>query len=167
MQAGIALLLPPDLRAELDSEIAAQMRAFADTGLAAGPCQRPPQPPPAPDGIPARCWRRPSDRGVTGLRWTRDPFWLNARLSRGALGLPHQSRRDLQPARRLGATPTPCRAGSVTPAVFGLLQNARVDEAYVLRLAARACPPGDSELYSHPSLTELSRTNSRRSSARA
>ena len=34
---------------------------------------------------------------------------------------------------------------------FGLLQNARVDEDYVLKLLP-ALPDGDSELYSHPSL---------------
>ena len=37
---------------------------------------------------------------------------------------------------------------------FGLLQNARVDEAYVLKLLPEL-PPGDSELYSHPSLDEF------------
>ena len=35
--------------------------------------------------------------------------------------------------------------------MFGLLQNDRVDEAYVSKLLA-VLPPGDSELYSHPSL---------------
>jgi hypothetical protein len=38
--------------------------------------------------------------------------------------------------------------------VFGLLQNARVDEDYVHRLLARL-PEGDSELYSHPSLDDF------------
>jgi len=41
-----------------------------------------------------------------------------------------------------------------TQAVFGLLQNARVDQGYVSRLLANL-PPGDSELYSHPSLDEF------------
>jgi len=41
-----------------------------------------------------------------------------------------------------------------TSAVFGLLQNARVDENYVARLIPQL-PPGDSELYSHPSLDEF------------
>ena len=35
--------------------------------------------------------------------------------------------------------------------MFGLLQNARVDEDYMIRLLAQL-PEGDSELYSHPSL---------------
>ena len=38
-----------------------------------------------------------------------------------------------------------------TQRVFGLLQNARVDEGYVSKLLP-ALPEGDSELYSHPSL---------------
>jgi hypothetical protein len=41
-----------------------------------------------------------------------------------------------------------------TERVFGLLQNARVDENYVLKLLNRL-PAGDSELYSHPSLDEF------------
>jgi hypothetical protein len=41
-----------------------------------------------------------------------------------------------------------------TPAVFGLLQHARVDEVFVSRLLP-VLPAGDSELYSHPSLEEF------------
>ena len=41
-----------------------------------------------------------------------------------------------------------------TRRVFGLLQNGRVDEGYVAGLLARL-PPGDSELYSHPSLDQF------------
>ena len=37
---------------------------------------------------------------------------------------------------------------------FGLLQNAHVDEEYILKLLPEL-PPGDSELYSHPSLDEF------------
>jgi hypothetical protein len=38
--------------------------------------------------------------------------------------------------------------------VFGLLQNARVNEDYVNRLLPQL-PEGDSELYSHPSLDDF------------
>ena len=38
--------------------------------------------------------------------------------------------------------------------MFGLLQNARVDERYITRLLPEL-PRGDSELYSHPSLDEF------------
>jgi hopanoid biosynthesis associated protein HpnK len=41
-----------------------------------------------------------------------------------------------------------------TDFVFGLLENARVDEDYIVRLM-RVLPGGDSELYSHPSLHEF------------
>ena len=41
-----------------------------------------------------------------------------------------------------------------TGQVFGLLQNALVDEQYILKLLA-SLPGGDSELYSHPSLDEF------------
>ncbi len=34
------------------------------------------------------------------------------------------------------------------------MQNARVDEAYILKLLP-VLPPGESELYSHPSLDEF------------
>jgi len=92
--------------------------------------------------------------GITHLRLTCDPFWLNARLVPGHWfyrvshamihsALSHRSRPVL---RRLGI--------KHTSAVFGLLQNARVDEDYLLRLLPRL-PPGDSELYSHPSLDQF------------
>jgi hypothetical protein len=46
------------------------------------------------------------------------------------------------------------RRARFTGAVFGLLQNGRVNEDYILRLLPRL-PAGDSELYSHPSLDEF------------
>lgn len=39
---------------------------------------------------------------------------------------------------------------------FGLLQDSRVDENYILKLLPEL-PLGDSELYSHPSLDEFKR----------
>jgi hopanoid biosynthesis associated protein HpnK len=41
-----------------------------------------------------------------------------------------------------------------TKVVFGLLQNARVDESFISKLLPEL-PDGDSELYSHPSLDEF------------
>jgi predicted glycoside hydrolase/deacetylase ChbG (UPF0249 family) len=88
--------------------------------------------------------------GVTHLRLTRDPFWFNARLAGGhwfsraghALVF-HQLARRARPQLHQGGI-------KHTDAVFGLLQNGRVDEAYVMRLLA-AIPEGDFELYCHPS----------------
>src|SRR5438876_5848954 len=94
------------------------------------------------------------DWGITHLRLTRDFFRLNLTLASGHL--------LYRAAHALLFWPLAARARPVlgkfairhTGAVFGLLQNARVDEAYLSRLIPRL-PPGDSELYSHPSLDEF------------
>jgi hypothetical protein len=88
------------------------------------------------------------------MRLTRDPFWLNSRLARGAWVY------RINHAWMFGLLATRSRKyfhrQSIrhTRNVFGLLQNARVDEAYVSSLLP-ALPTGDSELYSHPSLDEF------------
>jgi len=92
--------------------------------------------------------------GIERLRLTRDPFRLNLRLASGRLlyralhvAIFHWLAGRARPVLRK-------RGLRHTNAVFGLLQNARVDEDYVSRLLANL-PPGDSELYSHPSLDEF------------
>ena len=92
--------------------------------------------------------------GIERLRLTFDPFWFNARLASG-----HWRYRAFHAiihhllSRR--ARPVLHRSGiRHTQVVFGLLQNARVDEQYLTRLLARL-PSGDSELYSHPSLHDF------------
>jgi hypothetical protein len=92
--------------------------------------------------------------GIERMRLTRDPFGLNLGLARG-----HIVYRAVHALifNQLGARARPAlqrRGIRHTNRVFGLLQNARVDEAYVLRLLA-CLPAGDSELYSHPSLDEF------------
>ena len=92
--------------------------------------------------------------GLKHLRLTFDPFRLNLRLASG-----HLAYRALHAAifHSLSARARPAlaqRGIRHTEAVFGLLQNARVDETYVTRLLPQL-PPGDSELYSHPSLDEF------------
>lgn len=92
--------------------------------------------------------------GLRRMRLTRDPFWLNARLAGGhwfyrashAMIYRVLSRRAYGGLRRRGIRHT--------DRVFGLLQNARVDEAFVSALL-EGLPPGNSELYSHPSLDEF------------
>lgn len=95
-----------------------------------------------------------AELGIGPVRLTFDPFWLNMRLARGHLGY-----------RLLHALlfyPLSGRARPVldrmrfkhTDYVFGLLQNARVDEPYLLNLLERL-PEGVSEVYSHPSLDEF------------
>jgi hopanoid biosynthesis associated protein HpnK len=92
--------------------------------------------------------------GIKRLRLTFDPLRLNLRLASG-----HFAYRVLHAAifHSLSARARPVlaqRGIRHTDAVFGLLQNARVDEDYVNRLLPRL-PAGDSELYSHPSLDEF------------
>ena len=92
--------------------------------------------------------------GIGRIRVVRDPFWLNTRLAGGrwfyrarhALIYSILSRRAL---RRL-------ESGRIrhTRFVFGLLQDGRVDEGYLVQLLERL-PAGDSELYSHPSLDQF------------
>jgi len=98
--------------------------------------------------------RRAREWGITHFRLTSDGFRLNLRLASG-----HYLYRASHAlifgllAPRAGAV-LQQRGIKHTAAVFGLLQNARVDGEYVTRLIPRL-PPGDSELYSHPSLDEF------------
>ena len=92
--------------------------------------------------------------GIKRLRLTFDPFLLNLRVASG-----HLAHRALHAAifhsLSYRARPAMSRLGiRHTDAVFGLLQNARVDEAYLTRLLPHL-HAGDSELYSHPSLDEF------------
>lgn len=92
--------------------------------------------------------------GIRRMRFTREPFWLDVPLARG--------RRLYRAAHALAffflswlARRQFVRRGLLhTPRVFGLLQNDRVDEAYILKLL-NVLPRGDSELYSHPSLDKF------------
>lgn len=92
--------------------------------------------------------------GIESLRLTREPFWKDVPLAsgrrwyRGMHALIY-----LVLAGRARATFRQRRFRH-TQQVFGLLQNDRVDETYVLKLL-QVLPPGDSELYSHPSLDKF------------
>lgn len=95
-----------------------------------------------------------AELGITHLRLTREPFWMDVPLAAGN-----------RLYRASHALIYFCLSGNArgrlhrsnirhTQRVFGLLQNARVDESYVTKLLSRL-PGGDSELYSHPSLDEF------------
>jgi len=92
--------------------------------------------------------------GIRHLRLMREPFWMDVPLARGnrltrakdAVIFFLLSWRAQSALRR--------RKIRHTQRVFGLLQNARVSEEYILKLLA-ILPPGNSELYSHPSLDEF------------
>lgn len=91
---------------------------------------------------------------IRHLRLTRDCLSRSRRMARGRwfYRLSHAaiyewlSRRARGPLQQRGI-----RHAQIT---FGLLQNAHVDEEYMLKLLPEL-PSGDSELYSHPSLDEF------------
>jgi hopanoid biosynthesis associated protein HpnK len=92
--------------------------------------------------------------GIRHLRLTRDCLARSRRMSRGhwlyrvshAAIYEWLSRRAREPLQQRGI-----KHAQIT---FGLLQDSHVDEAYVLKLLPEL-PPGDSELYSHPSLDKF------------
>jgi hopanoid biosynthesis associated protein HpnK len=92
--------------------------------------------------------------GIRHLRLTRDCLARSRRMSAGhwfyrishaaIFELLSSRARKILAARRI-------RHAQIT---FGLLQDSRVDEDYILKLLTDL-PPGDSELYSHPSLDKF------------
>jgi hopanoid biosynthesis associated protein HpnK len=91
--------------------------------------------------------------GIKCVRLTREPFWLTARQVTGhwAYRVSHAVIFRFLARRASGRL----RAQGIghTDNVFGLLQDGRVDEPYLLKLLP-VLPPGDSELYAHPSLDD-------------
>ncbi len=153
VRAGWRFFFRRELRAALRREIAAQFDAFARTGLPLDHVNGHLNVHLHPTVLPLvlEIGRR---HGLRALRLTRDPFWLNTRLAGGAWAyrVRHAGVFTLLSA---AARPRLRRAGvRHTARVFGLLQNGRVDEAYLMRLLPRL-PAGDSELYAHPSLTDF------------
>jgi hopanoid biosynthesis associated protein HpnK len=95
-----------------------------------------------------------AELGIERFRLTFDPLRLNLHLASGRLAyrllhvlIFHTLSRRARPALTR-------RGIRHTQYVFGLLQNACVDEPFALNLLEHL-PPGDSELYSHPSLDEF------------
>jgi hopanoid biosynthesis associated protein HpnK len=89
--------------------------------------------------------------GIHAMRLTCDRFFLSARIASGQWAY-RASHAIIY--RLLSEWARPRLSEKMirhTGAVFGLLQNSRVDCAYLEKLLPRL-PAGDSELYSHPSL---------------
>jgi len=92
--------------------------------------------------------------GIKRMRLTREPFWMDVPLARGNR-LYRSTHAAIYLCLSWLAQSRLHRKNILhTQRVFGLLQNARVDEPYILRLLP-VLPAGDSELYSHPSLDEF------------
>lgn len=151
--AGFQYFSQPGLRRQLREEIRAQFARFRQTGLPL-------------DHVNGhlhlhlhptvfRILMEDADElELRRVRLTRDRFWKNARLARGrwAYRVSHALIFQLLSARARG--PLRRRGIRHTGAVFGLLQDSHVDEAYVSGLLPQL-PAGDSELYSHPSLDKF------------
>lgn len=148
VRAGMRYFFRPAAADLLAREIAAQFARFAATGLPLDHVNGHLHLHLHPRVLPlvlAGC--RPHPRA--GVRLVRDPFRLNARLAGGrwAYRLSHAVVFQMLSAH---AAPRLRRAGvRVADAVFGLLQNGRVDEDFLLGLLPRL-PPGLVEIYSHP-----------------
>jgi hopanoid biosynthesis associated protein HpnK len=140
------------LTAQLEREMAAQFEKFAATALPLdhvnGHLHLHLHP------VVFGILMRNADRWrIRRTRLTCEPFWLNTRLA-GGRWLYRASHAAIYRLRSRNARPR-LREKNIkhTQAVFGLLQNAGVDEAYLARLLP-VLPAGDSELYSHPSLDQ-------------
>lgn len=151
--SGLKFFFAPGLRAQIEAEITEQFARFRATGLKLdhvnGHLHIHLHP-----SVFSILMRRAAEWPVTHLRLTRDPFWLNARLASGAW-LYRASHAIIYHLLSAGSQAALQRRNICFPRrVFGLLQNARVDENYLRRLLP-VLPDGDSELYSHPSLDEF------------
>ena len=150
---GFRYFMNGALRAQLREEIAAQFAKFRATGLPLdhvnGHLHLHLHP-----TVFGILMEQVREWGITHLRLTCEPFWLNARLAAGRWFY-RASHALIYRALSARARPQLARQQiRHTDAIFGLLQNARVDESYVTKLLA-VLPAGDSELYSHPSLDQF------------
>jgi hopanoid biosynthesis associated protein HpnK len=150
--AGFRYYAQRRLAAQLEAEMAAQFEKFAATALPLdhvnGHLHLHLHP------VVFGILMRNADRWrIRRTRLTCEPFWLNTRLA-GGRWLYRASHAAIYRLLSRNARPR-LREKHIkhTQAVFGLLQNAGMDEAYLARLLP-VLPAGDSELYSHPSLDQ-------------
>jgi hopanoid biosynthesis associated protein HpnK len=150
---GFRFFFRGSLRSQLRSEIHAQFKKFQATGLKLdhvnGHLHLHVHP-----TIFSILTEDAAVLGIKRMRLPRDPFRLNLRLAAGRLvyRISHAVMLGLLSKR---AKPVLDRLGiRYTRQVFGLLQNALVDAPYVRGLLS-SLPPGDSELYSHPSVDDF------------
>lgn len=153
LEAGMKYYFKNRLRPQLRAELLAQFGRFKATGLPLdhvnGHLHMHLHP-----ALFEILMREVANLGVSRVRLTADPLRLNLRLAKGHW-LYRLSHTVIFQALARHARPQLRQHGiKHTDRVFGLLQNARVDEAFVERLLP-LLPQGDSELYSHPSLDEF------------
>jgi hopanoid biosynthesis associated protein HpnK len=152
--SGVKYFFLPKCRSQLRAEIGAQFEKFHATGLPLdhvnGHLHMHLHP------VVLEILMENAERwGIRAMRLTRDRFFLNARIASGqwAYRISHALI-----YRALSGRARPRLARKIirhTDWVFGLMLTSRVDGAYLEKLLPRL-PPGDSELYSHPSLDHCS-----------
>ena len=153
VRAGMSYFFQRRLREQLRAEIHAQFEKFHDTGLPLdhvnGHLHLHLHP------VVFKILMSDAEKlGIRQVRLMRDCFSRSRRMASGrwfyrashAAIYEWLSRRARAPLRQRGI-----RHAQIT---FGLLQDSRVDEDYVLKLLPEL-PPGDSELYAHPSLDKF------------
>src|SRR5674476_758155 len=150
---GMSYFFKRNLRAQLHAEIHAQFEKFHATGLTLDHV----------NGhlhlhlhsVVFKILMEDADKlRIRHLRLTRDCLARSRRMAGGrwfyrtshAAIYDWLSSRAREPLRQRGI-----KHAQIT---FGLLQDSRVDEEYILKLLPEL-PPGDSELYSHPSLDKF------------
>jgi hopanoid biosynthesis associated protein HpnK len=150
---GMRYFLNRGLQAQLRDEIHAQFEKFRATGLPLdhvnGHLHLHLHP-----AIFCILMEDAASLGIRHLRLTREPFWMDVPLARG--NRLHRSKDAAIFFFLSWRAQSVLRRAKIrhTQRVFGLLQTTRVNESYLLKLLT-LLPPGDSELYSHPSLDEF------------
>ncbi|MGN6642762.1 MAG: hopanoid biosynthesis-associated protein HpnK [Verrucomicrobiota bacterium] len=150
---GLRYFVNRDLREQLRRELHEQFKRFAKTGLLLdhvnGHLHMHMHP------VVFRILMEDADQlGIRRARLTRDRFWLNTRLDSGRwfYRTSHALIYAILAARSRGEFRR--RGIRFTENVFGLMQDSHVNEDYITKLLP-VLPPGDSELYSHPSLDKF------------
>lgn len=152
-RAGMRFFFDRRLELEIEREMEAQFERFHSTGLALdhvnGHLNIHLHP-----TVLRLLFRSSARWGIRAMRWTHDPLLTSLSLGKGRWFY------RLSHAMAFGCLTRWSRAGfdraglKRTGQVYGLLENALVDERYVTALLEEL-PDGESELYSHPSLDEF------------
>lgn len=150
---GLKYFFLPGLRGQLRAEIHAQFEKFRSTGLPLdhvnGHLHLHLHP------VVFKILMEDSGKlGIRHLRLTRDCLARSRKMSTGHLfyKVSHAAIFELLSNHARG--PLVQRNIRHAQITFGLLQDSRVDEEYILKLLPEL-PPGDSELYCHPSLDKF------------
>ena len=151
--AGLKYFFRPGLRAEIKKEILAQVQKLQVTGLNCdhlnGHLNIHLHP-----SILTTVIKVAKRSGIQGIRLTKDPLTVNLAIAQGNW-LYRLSHALIFAGLCLHARPRIRGEGlKSTQRTFGLLQNARVHEDYLVRLLS-ALPRGDTEIYAHPSTKEF------------